>query len=138
MCILNSDLTMSSSFGKLGTGEGEFQSARDVACDSTGNVDRNNDRFQVFTAEGRFLRMFGGRVGKERKLEWPCGITIDSNDIVYVSEWSGNRVSVFTSEGQFVTSLGKPGELHHPEKLAVDSSGVVYVCDDDNKRVQIL
>ena len=73
----------------------------------------------------------------ERKLDWPSGIAIDSNDMVYVSEWSGNRVSVFTSEGQFVTSLGKPGELYNPVKLAVDSSGVVYVCDDDNKRVQI-
>ena len=46
-------------------------------------------------------------------------------------------MSVFTSEGQFVTSLGKPGVLYHPAKLAVGSSGVVYVCDDDNKRVQI-
>ena len=139
MCILNSDLTISSPFGKSGTGEGEFQSVRDVACDSTGNVyvaDRDNDRIQVFTAEGRFLRMFGGRIEGERKLKWPSGITIDSNDMVYVSEWSGNRVSVFTSEGQFVTSLGKLRELRYPEKLAVDSSGVVYVCDD-HKRVQM-
>ena len=140
MCILNSDLTMSNSFGESGTGEGEIRSARDVACDSTGNVyvaDRNNDRIQIFTAEGRFLRMFGGRVKGERKLDWPSGIAIDSNDMVYVSEWAINRVSVFTSEGQFVTSLGKPGELYHPAKLAVDSSGVVYVCDDDNERVQV-
>ena len=30
--------------------------------------------------------MFGGRIEGERKLKWPCGIAIYSNDMVYVSE----------------------------------------------------
>ena len=52
-----------------------------------------------------------------------------------------NRVSLFTSEGQFVTSFGRggewPGEFNTPAGLALDSSGVLYVCDMLNNRVQL-
>ena len=54
----------------------------------------------------------------------------------------GNEcISVFTSEGQFVTSFGRrkdgQDEPNHPNGLAVDNSGVVYVCDSYNNRVQV-
>ena len=52
MCILNSDLTMSSSFGKPGAGEGEIRSARDVACDSTGNVYVADREFKSLQLKG--------------------------------------------------------------------------------------
>ena len=67
--------------------------------------------------------------------------TTCSNDMVYVSEGSNHRVSVFTSEGVFVSSFGSrgegPGQFRFPRGVAVDYSGVVYVCDRDNNRVQI-
>ncbi len=60
-------------------------------------------------------------------LNEPRGIAIDSSDRVYVSEWGKHRVSVFTSDGQFVTSFGSegegPGQFQFPHGLAVDSSG---------------
>ena len=97
-------------------------------------------RVQVFTAEGEFLRMFGGRGEGRGELKYPSGITVDTNDLVYVSEYHNHHVSVFTSEGQFVTSFGKkgsgPGEFKYPCGLAVDNSGVVYVCDSSNHRIQ--
>ncbi len=45
--------------------------------------------------------------------------------------------SVFTSDGQFLTSFGKNEEFNSPYGLAVDASGVVYVCDHDNNRIQL-
>ncbi len=60
--VLNSDLTFSSSFGKYGSGKGQFDDPHDIACDRTGKVyvaDRDNDRIQILTAEGKFFRMFG-------------------------------------------------------------------------------
>ena len=142
--VLNSDLTLSGSFGKPGTGKGQFDRPRGIACNSTGKVyvvDDDNHGVQVFTAEGKFLKMFGKCGAGRGKLLGPEGITIDSNDMVYVGEWSNNRVSVFTSEGVFVTSFGSlgvgPGQFFYPCGLAVDDSGVVYVCDSGNHRVQI-
>jgi tripartite motif-containing protein 2/3/tripartite motif-containing protein 71 len=76
-----------------------------------------------------------------KKLDRPYGIAIDTSDMVYVSEEGNSRVSVFTSEGQFVTQFGRNGEgpgcFQSPRGLAVDNSGVVYVCDMDNNCVQL-
>ena len=96
-------------------------------------ADISNRRIQVFTAEGKFLRMFGNHGQQRGKLNLPAGIAMDTSDMVYVSEWDNQCVSVFTSEGQFVASFGRkgsePGEFETPCGLAVDNSGVVYVCD---------
>ena len=141
--VLNSDLTFSSTFGRSGSGKGQFSDPRGIACDSTGKVyvaDSLNHRIQIFTAEGKFLHMFRMR-GQGRGLNCPVGVAIDTGGMVYVSEWGNHRVSVFTSEHQFVTSFGRwgkgPGEFEHPSGLAVDNSGVVYVCDRGNNRVQL-
>ena len=141
-CIrfLHSDL---STFGNQGSGKGQFIRPQAIACDSTGNVyvaDRNNHRIQAFTAEGKFLRMFG-RCGRGKgELDTPISIAVHDG-LLYVGEGYNGRVSVFTLEGQFVTSFGSmgtgPGQFGWPCGLAVDSNGVVYVCDSKNKNVQV-
>ena len=81
-----------------------FNFPRGIACDSTGKVymtDLSNHRVQVFTAEGKFLKMFGGMVI----------LRVWSNDMVYVSESGNSCVSVFTSHGVFVTSFGSYGTV---------------------------
>ena len=127
-----------------GSGEKEFKSPCGIACDSTGKVyvaDTGNNRIQVFTTEGTFLRMFGKHGCGSGELDGPYGIAIDSNGMVYVSEDGNHRVSVFTLEGQFVTSFGRkgvgPGEFDGPRGLAVDENEVLYVCDYYNCRVQV-
>ena len=142
--VLNSDLTFSSTFGKKGSGKGQFDHPRGIACDSTGKVyvaDTDNYRIQVFTAEGKFLRMFGRRGQGRGELNYPCNVAVDTSGMVYVSEDGNHRVSVFTSEGQFVTSFGRegsgPGEFKYPRGQEVDNNGVVYVCDSYNNRVQV-
>ena len=57
----------------------------------------------IITAEGRFLRMFGGYG------DGPTGVVIDTSDLVYVCDGGNTRVSVFTSEGVFLTSFGSRG-----------------------------
>ena len=143
--VLNSDLTFSHFFGKKGSDKGQFNYPQGIACDSTGKVyvaERVNNRIQIFTAErNHFLNMFGKRGIDKGALNNPVDIAVDTNDKVYISDCN-HRISVFTSEGQFVTSLGKwgkePGDFIHPNGLAVDNSGVVYVCDSDNNRIQVL
>ena len=83
--------------------------------------------------------MFGGRGEGRGELISPVGVAIDTSCLVYVTEDGNGRVSVFTSEGQHVTSFGsrggREGELDRPRGVVVDSSGIVYVCDHGNNRV---
>ena len=72
------------------------------------------------------------------ELDWPKCIALDK---VYVSDSCNHRISIFTSEGTFVSSFGskgrKEGEFLSPRGLAVNRNGVVYVCDRDNDRLQL-
>ena len=138
--ILNSDLTFSATFGKYSQDKGQFDCLSAITCDSAGNVyvaDTDNDRVQVFTAEGKFLRMFGRLDSGRDELKWPIGIALDpSNEHVYVSVLG--CISVFTRDGQFVTSFDADVARFYPRGLAVDNCGVVYVCDfGGNKSIQI-
>ena len=142
--VLNSDLTFSSTFGRS-TGvfsmKGHFDyPSGHIACDNTGKVyvvDSSKCCVHIFTAEGVLLRMFGRGL---EELQSPRFIAIDDLGMIYVGNWNG-RISVFTSDGQFVVSFGnegeQPGEFNRPNGLAVDSCGVLYVCDTDNERIQL-
>ena len=120
--VLNADLTFFSTFGKRGSGKGQFEEPCGIACDSTGKVyvaDWVNKGVQVFTAEGKFLRILD-------RMARCNGVSIGPSDMVYIS-YPPNHVFIVTSEGRLVKSFGS--ELTWPVGLAVDASGVVYVCD---------
>ena len=130
--ILNSDLTFSSAFGGEGSAKGKFKCPQGIAFDSIGNVsvvDRNNSRIQVFTAEGKFLRIVKKSVGK---LRWPAGVAVNTEGVTFVSELWGNCVSVFDHTGHFMSSCERFAGLCG---LAVDDCGVLYVCDISHNHV---
>ena len=142
--VLNSDLTYSSSFGRKGSNNGEFNLPYDIATDREGNVyvaDRDNHRIQVFTADGVYLRQFGKEGEGEGELDQPASIAIDSGNVVYVGERGNNRISIFSTDGEFINSFGRKGsgpvEFDHPYGLAVDKKGTLYVSDQGNNHIQI-
>ena len=64
---------------------------------------------------------------------------IQVTNMYYVNEMINRHISVFTCDGQFVTSFGADVAKLNPHGLAVDNSDVVYVCDFSmNKSIQIL
>ena len=75
--------------------------------------------------------MFGVQGEGRGELEYPRGIAVDNDNMVYVTD--ENCVSVFTSEGHFMTSFGRKGRYNRG--VAVDD-GVVYVCDICNNRIE--
>ncbi len=65
----------------------------------------------------------------------PRCVSIYSSNRVYVGEYGNDRVSVFTSEGQFVMSFGTGISVGG---LAVDlDSGVLCVCSFFRSCVQL-
>ena len=74
-------------------------------------------------------------------LAGPECITIDENNVLYVSESGSHRVSVYRTTGELVTRFGSvgrnAGELKFPMGIATDRNGSVYVCEMLNNRIQI-
>jgi DNA-binding beta-propeller fold protein YncE len=134
------------SWGEPGTGPGEFMLPHGIAVDASGNVlvcDRESDRIQVFTAEGRFLREI-------TEVQRPTQIVV-AHGRMYVSElgWRAgqrsfrhgpierdlpSRVSVLDANGTVVARIGgpdpcAPGSFCAAHGLAVDSRGDLYVSE---------
>ena len=85
--------------------------------------------------------MFGKKGRGNGELDYSSSISIDTDNVVYVTEQNNHRVSVFTSEGKFLTSFGTTGsgsgQFNYPRGTSVDKNGVVYVADHSNNRIQI-
>ena len=142
--ILDTDLTFHRSFGKRGSGKGNFNHPAGIAFDLTGNVyvaDWNNHRIQVFTADGAFLRTFGSKGDGPGQLNHPLGVTVSPTGVVFVAEMSGDRISAFKTTGEFIYSFGKwgskEGEFYGPAGIAIDNDANVMVTNKDNGRIQV-
>ena len=114
------------SWGEPGkTGPGEFHVPHGVWVHTDGRVfvaDRENNRIQIFDAEGKYLDEWGG-------LARPCDIYIDEDEILYVPELDG-FMSILSIEGDIIASWGSPldaGWGNGAHAVWMDSHGDLYV-----------
>ncbi len=121
------------SWGRKGSGPGEFDGPHALAFDSQGRLfvaDRNNNRIQIFDQQMRFVddwRHFGR----------PSGVAITSNDVLYVGDSESNHNIAGTvrnpgwKNGIRIGSA-KDGSLWafidgtNPEGLGADDMGNVF------------
>jgi len=138
-------------WGSSGTGPGQFGIPHCLAMDSKGNLyigDRDNNRIQVFTQDGKFLGQF-------TQFSRPSGIAIDRNDIMYVTDSeSKNKVGYGHHPGwkrgvrigsvkDGVVTDFIPDDVADVEASATsggegiwaDGKGAVYVAEVGQKRV---
>ena len=115
------------SWGRQGDVPGEFALLHNIGVDRTGRVficDRENNRIQIFDADGNFLEQWPG-------LDAPGDVWI-RGDIVYVLEQGGGGgVSIRTLGGEAIaswkgTDAGREG-MNGAHGICVDSQGCVYV-----------
>jgi DNA-binding beta-propeller fold protein YncE len=121
------------SFGSPGRAEGQFVQPFGIAIEgSAGNVyvaDTQNDRVQVFTASGGFIRAFGGPT----ELSKPVDVAVDRGPPynVYVTDTNNHRIRKYTPDGRLVQTFGsigtRPGELTLPRALVVEPDGNLLV-----------
>lgn len=142
--VLHPDLSFSHSFGRPGSGEGEFRFPWDVACEErfVYVVDNENHTVHKYTPEGEFVLRFGSKGSLPGQLNWPSSIAIAGGKL-YVTD-DNNRVSVFDCQGNFLEFLANeenplsPFALKHPLGIVVDESGKIHVSDCWNNRLLIL
>lgn len=136
------------SWGEAGSGPGQFGIPHGIATDQAGRLyvaDRENDRIQVFSPEGKFVREIGG-------IARPCEVCFDVSGNLYVAElgyragmWSGvnpptpaatgGRIRIFDPEGQELARWGggedpvRAGDFFAPHDIHVDMHGDIYVSE---------
>ncbi len=129
-------------WGKEGTGPGEFNNPHSLAMDSKGRLfvaDRGNSRIQIFDQNGKFLAEW-------RQFGRPSGVYIDRHDILYVADSESNLarnpgfhrgIRIGSARDGKVTAfipdpVANPGQGLEPtngtaaEGVAADAAGNVY------------
>ena len=128
--------------GSRGEGDEQVIFPFDTTQDELGNMyvcDFGNNRVKLLSKQGEFQLSFSKKANGQ--LNSPTGVCVVDQCVYVVESWGGHCVSVFSRDGQFVTSFGnggkKEGEFDWPFGICIDCDGFVYVCDYRNNRVQV-
>ena len=112
------------SWGEPGTAPGQFNLPHGVWIDRRGRVlvaDRENDRVQIFDQNGKLLSVWA------TELIGPAFFYVDDDDIVYIPEHNGGRISILTLDGERLARWGD-GPIHRScHGIWVDSHSDLYV-----------
>ena len=112
------------SWGEPGTAPGQFNLPHGVWIDRRGRVlvaDRENDRVQIFDQNGKLLSLWS------TELIGPAFFYVDDDDIVYIPEHNGGRISILTLDGERLARWGD-GPVHRScHGIWVDSHSDLYV-----------
>ena len=132
------------SFGGEGSSAGMFDLPWGVAVNERNEIavtDGDNNRVQIFSSDGTYLRSFGSEGDEEGEFNNPTGIAYLNNGNIVVADSDNNRLQIFTGRGEYLTQIGGEGNLDHqfdrPCGVSVDSDGNIIVADFFNKLVKI-
>ena len=96
-------------------------------------LDYSDGKIHVFDAERKFAKSFGQQGTEEGQLQYPMGIAITADGLLYVAH--NNGVNVLTYDGAFVRQIGC-GTLKKSWDVTVHN-GEVFVADSGNHRVAV-
>lgn len=130
--------TLLMTWGKKGTGPGEFDQPHALAMDSRGRLfvaDRGNNRIQIFTQGGRLLDTW-------TQFSRGSGLFIDRNDVLYVADSESGSIEPSRSgwtrgirigsarTGKVIALIPDPvtdtRNTSAAEGVAVSRSGIIY------------
>jgi streptogramin lyase len=125
------------SWGKYGTGPGEFNLPHNVVVDGQGNVyvaDRENKRIQIFDPEGNFLKQW-------TSIGYPYGLFITPDQHVWMMDGGYDRILELDQNGKILGQLGQPGrapgQIAWGHFMAVGKDKKIYTAEVLNWRFQV-
>ena len=132
------------SFAGDGSSAGMFDGPWGVAVNERDEIavtDSGNNRIQIFSSDGTYLRSFGSLGNEDGEFDFPTGIAYLHNGNIVVADGKNNRLQIFSGKGEYLTQIGSEGNLDHqfnfPCCLSVGSDGNIIVTDAHNKLIKI-
>ncbi|HET9676088.1 MAG TPA: NHL repeat-containing protein, partial [Solirubrobacterales bacterium] len=101
-----------SSFGTLGSGNGQLNHPGGLALDAAGNVwvaDKNNNRIEEFNAKGEYKASIGASGSGNGQLNGPTDLTIDAQGNLWVADTGNARIEEFSAAGESLRAFGSIG-----------------------------
>ena len=134
------------SFGRKGSSwsSGKFDCPWGVAVNERNEIavtDNSNNRVQIFSCNGKFIRSFGKKGVKKGEFKDPSGIAYLNNGNIVVADALNARLQIFTERGEYLAQIGSEEipdhQFNSPAGLSVDNDGNIIVADSDNKLIKI-
>ena len=108
-----------------------FEFPTSIATDSLGNyfiTDSGNHRIQKFDKTWRKVLTFGEQGDEPGQFQYPLCVSIAANDLLYIADLNNNRIQIFTSFGQYLSTIEhEETRLEAPCLTQVDSAGNLFV-----------
>ncbi len=152
--IYNTSMWGLASYGKKGSGRGEFLSPKGIACDPKGNVyvvDAGNNRIvHLFNPKKKvaWVKAFTGKDTGDSGLRSPMQVALDADGRIYVTDTGNRRMVIFDKSGKVVGKItpGGTGSFQDgPTTLAVadgrfrwsyyTGERCVFCADNNGKRL---
>jgi len=107
-----------------------FNGASDVALGANREIyvsdgEGGNARIVKFSADGHFLKYWGGRGAAPGQLNTPHALAVDSRGRVWVCDRGNKRLQIFDAEG---TVLSETREFGTPVSIAFGTGDMVFVA----------
>jgi DNA-binding beta-propeller fold protein YncE len=122
--------------GEPGAGPDHFNGPTDVVVAANGDVfvtdgheDDSNNRVVKFSADGRFLKAWGGTGSGPGQFLVPHAIALDSRGRVFVADRDNNRIQIFDQQGTFLEEWTQFGR---PSGIFIGADDTLYVSDNQS------
>ncbi len=125
--VLGIDGSFVHKWGSKGQGDGQFFCPHGVAVlarsqdqshpsqDLVYVTERLNNRVQVFSLDGTFIRKWGTHGAGDGQFNYPGDVAVHpTRDVVYVAEFLGYRIQAFRSDGTFLFKWGPENPANQP------------------------
>lgn len=142
--VFDRDGGLVASFGRHGTGDGEFLLPTDVTVDSDGRYYvaeyQGNDRITRWSPDFSFLDVVSDTPIDGERLSRPAGIVIDDEQTLWVADACNHRIVRMSLDGEPLLTIGRfghaQGELRYPYDVCLSPEGTIMVCEYEGNRLQ--
>ncbi|OIR23951.1 S8 family serine peptidase [Bathymodiolus thermophilus thioautotrophic gill symbiont] len=132
---------LESSFGEIGSGDGQFNMPNAIAIDANGTIfisDNLNKRVQIFDNQHNFIKTLEFKLGGKKFYDVTSLVFNSKNELFIVDRYS-NKIHKFDSRLNHVGVFGgygnDNGKFDFPDKIFSDINDNLYILDKNSLQI---